>query len=422
MRKTGLQHNRTLFLHLLLQVMLVGLTLGMTRTVIPVLAESEFGLPARDFLLLSTFIIAFGIVKGALNFIAGHCSERVGRKPVLVVGWLCALPVPLMIGWAPSWGWIVAATLLLGVNQGLTWSMSQTAKLDIAHAGERGVAIGLNELSGYVGVAIAGVLTAYLAATYGPREGLMWFGLTLVSLAFVLSLLSVQETNPRNRAGADTAESHTSALSVFHRVSWADKRLFAVTQAGMVEKFVDALVWMLYPLFLIDRGASLESASWIVAIYGVTWGGSQLFTGRLSDRIGRHRPNTVGMLLCASGVALILLANSPIGWALCAALTGFGMALLYPNLSAAIADLAEPAWRGSAIGVYRFWRDFGYAIGALLIGVAAQLSGHLESAFLLVALCMTLSALILILCGEESHPALCTQPSGDSTRASINPH
>lgn len=405
-RKTGIRHNQAQFIQLLLQVMLVGLTIGMTRTVIPVLAESEFGLPANDFLLLSSFVTAFGVVKGGLNFIAGHWSERIGRKPVLIIGWLCALPIPVIIWWAPSWDWIVVATLLLGVNQGLTWSMSQTAKLDIAHAGERGVAIGLNELAGYLGVALAGVITAYLAAALGPRDGLLLFGLVVIILALGLSLFAIDETYPGIAQGSASSTTNSlSARSVFHRVSWGDKRLFAVTQAGLVEKFVDALVWLLYPLFLINQGVSLESASWIIAIYGIAWGGSQLFTGHLSDRIGRHRPNIAGMLICGSGVGLMLLAQTPMSWAICAAITGFGMALLYPNLSAAIADIADPAWRGSAIGVYRFWRDFGYAIGALLIGLTAHLSGHIEVAFLAVAFSMVLSALVLILWGEESHPA-----------------
>lgn len=262
----GIRHNLDQFLHQLLQVLLVGLTLGMTRTVVPALAESDFGVPKNSFLLLSSFVVAFGIVKGAMNFVAGRVSERIGRKKVLLVGWAVALPIPVMIWQAPNWNWIVAATMLLGVNQGLTWSMTQTSKLDITQLEERGLTLGLNEFAGYVGVAIAGILTAYLAAHFGARQGLLVFGLTVIVLALILTQLWVKDTLPWAKAEAakhapgvaqslrprypDGVSEKPSTKEIFTLMSWRDKRLMAFSQAGLVEKFVDALVWVFYPVFL----------------------------------------------------------------------------------------------------------------------------------------------------------------------------
>lgn len=399
----GILENRVQVAHQLIQVMLVGFAIGMTRTVVPALAESEFGLEGGSFLLLASFVVAFGAVKAVMNFVAGRWSERIGRKRVLFWGWIVALPIPVMIWYAPDWNWIVAATVLLGVNQGLCWSMTQTAKLDITKAEERGLTMGLNEFSGYVGVAIAGILTAYAAEALGARVGLLVFGMAVVMLALVLTVVWVKDTLPW--AKAETAahkaappkslprypegvSEHPTTGEVFALMSWRDRRLFAISQAGLVEKFVDALVWALFPVFLVTQGATLTEVGWIVGTYGFVWGGSQLFTGRLSDHVGRFWPNVLGMWICGAGVA------------------GFGMALLYPNLSAAVADITPPAWRGSAIGIYRFWRDLGYAIGALGLGLAASLTGAAEAAFWFVAISMFVSGGLLFWLGEETHPRL----------------
>jgi MFS family permease len=414
----GIRPNAGQFMQLLVQVLLVGLAIGMVRTVVPALAEREYGLARGSFVLLSAFVLAFGLVKAVLNFVAGRLSERVGRKKVLLLGWLFAVPVPPMVWLAPSWGWIVAATVLLGFNQGLCWSMTQTAKLDITRADERGLTLGLNEFAGYVGMAVAAIVTAYLAASFGARAGLLVFGLLVVCTALVL-LLAVRETLPwadaeianhgarpqTPRYPADVPERPTT-WEVFALMSWRDRRLAALSQAGLVEKFVDALVWVFFPVFLYQRGMSLAQIGWITGVYGLVWGVSQLFTGRLSDRIGRHGPNLWGMWLCAAGVATMLLGTGMASWSASAAVTGLGMALLYPNLSAAVADISPPAWRGSAIGIYRFWRDLGYAIGALALGLAAHASGRIEAAFVLVALAMAASALVLQRWGEETHPLL----------------
>lgn len=418
----GIRDNLGQFMHQLVQVLLVGLTIGMTRTVVPALAESDFGVPKNSFLLLSSFVVAFGLVKGVMNFVAGRLSERLGRKQVLLLGWLVALPIPIMIGYAPSWNWVVAATVLLGVNQGLTWSMTQTSKLDITRLDERGLTLGLNEFSGYVGVALAGILTAYLASRWGARQGLLVFGLSVIVLALLLTQIWVKDTLPW--AHAETAKhapgsvqtlrprypanvsAHPTTKEIFTLMSWRDKRLMALSQAGLVEKFVDALVWVFYPVFLYQRGVSLPHVGWIIGVYGFVWGASQLFTGKLSDRIGRHRPNVWGMWICGAGVAAMVMGDGVLWWAVSAAVSGLGMALLYPNLSAAVADISHPSWRGSAIGIYRFWRDLGYGIGALGLGLVAHFTGQMQAAFWFVALSMFASGTLLWWQGAETHPRL----------------
>ena len=416
----GIRANLDQFLHQLLQVLLVGFTIGMMRTVVPALAESEFAVPKNSFMLLTAFVVAFGFVKGTLNFVAGRLSERIGRKKVLLLGWLAALPIPLLVYFAPSWNWIVAATVLLGINQGLTWSMTQTSKLDITRADQRGLTIGMNEFSGYVGLALAGIITAYLATTLGARLGLLIFGLSTILLALLLTLLWVKDTLPwakaeaaKHKAGLSTSAkprypaniaAHPTTAEVFTLMSWRDRRMAAICQAGLVEKFVDALVWVFYPVFLYQRGVNLHSIGWIAGVYGFVWGGSQFFTGKLSDHVGRHKPNVWGMWICGAGVTMMLWSEGVAWWSLSAATSGFGMALLYPNLSAAVADISHPDWRGSAIGIYRFWRDLGYGIGALGLGIAAHFSGTVAAAFWFVAISMFLSGAILWLFGEETHP------------------
>lgn len=419
----GIRVNLRQVLQHLLQVLLVGMTIGMMRTVVPALAETEFGVPRGSFMLLAAFVVAFGFVKGAMNFVAGRLAERLGRRRVLLLGWLVALPIPALIYFAPSWNWIVLATVLLGVNQGLTWSMTQTAKLDITRADQRGLVIGLNEFSGYVGVAIAGVITGYAASWLGPRAGLLWFGGAVIGLATLLAWLAVIETLPWAHAEVKRHVANPSAQAMRPRypsnvseqpstgemlklMSWRDRRMAALCQAGLVEKFVDALVWVFWPVYLHQQGVSLPGIGWIVGMYGFTWGGAQFFTGKLSDRVGRHQLNVWGMWICGAGVALMPLGSGAAWWSTAAAIAGLGMAMLYPNLSAAVADIAHPNWRASAIGIYRFWRDLGYGIGALGLGAAAALGGRIETAFWFVAIAMLVSGAVLYRWGEETHPRL----------------
>jgi MFS family permease len=418
----GIRRNLAQFSHQLVQVFLVGLTIGMFRTVVPALAETEFGVAKGSFMMLMAFVTAFGFVKGTLNFVAGRLSERMGRKTVLFIGWLAAVPMPFMILYAPNWNWIVAATVLLGINQGLTWSMTQTSKLDLTTVDQRGLTIGLNEFSGYFGVAVAGIATGYLATAFGARQGLMLFGLAVILLAGLLTLLWIKDTlpwaqaegrkhaagqtsGPRPRYPANIADT-PGTWDVFTLMSWRDARMASISQAGLVEKFVDALVWVFFPVYLHQRGLSLPGIGWVVGVYGFVWGVSQFFTGHLSDRVGRKRPIVWGMWLCGGGVALVLLGEGEWWWSFAAAVMGFGMALLYPTLSAAVSDIAHPNWRGSAIGIYRFWRDLGYGIGALLLGAAAALFGGIEAGFWFTAVAMFLSGLVVLVACDETHPRL----------------
>jgi len=427
----GIRENLRPFLEQLLQVFFVGLTIGLQRTVIPALAETEFGVVQGSMTAIFAFIVSFGIVKGVMNFVSGRLSERVGRRRVLIWGWLVALPIPFMILWAPSWGWIVAANVLLGINQGFCWSMTVTAKMDIVKGSERGLATGFNEFAGYGGVALAGLVTGYLASSFDPRMSLFVFGLVVILFALVSGALAFTETLPyakaeaaRHKSGATTGprpryvegpESPTAG-QIFALVTWRNRTFMALAQAGSVEKFVDALMWALVPVFMVSKGANLIEIGWVTGIYGFVWGGSQLWTGPLSDVFGRKWPTVAGFFLCSGGVLAFPFLGGVAGWAIAAAATGIGMALLYPTLIAAMGDIAHPSWRGSALGVYRFWRDLGYAIGALAMGLIADASGMLEAGFWVTGLAMALSGLWLIVAMEETHPRL--NPASDPE----NPH
>lgn len=350
-RHFGIRANLSQFLQQLLQVFLVGMTLGMMRNVVPALADTEFGVPRGSFVLLVAFVLAFGLVKGVMNFIAGRVAERFGRQRVLLIGWAVALPIPWLLYFAPGWNWVVMATALLGIHQGLAWSMTQTAKLDITRADQRGVVIGLDEFAGYVGVALAGILTGYAALWLGPRIGVLLLRLVVITPAFLMAWYWIAETLPWARDEGIGGAAHAAPLvptprypnglssqptttEVFLTMSWRDRRLVALCQAGLVEKFVDALVWVFWPVYLHQRGVSLPGIGWVVGIYGLVWGASQLVTGRLSDHFGRHRLNVSGMLICGAGVTVMPLGSDVAWWSSSAAITGLGMAMLYPNLSA----------------------------------------------------------------------------------------
>lgn len=409
----GIRVNLHQILQQLIQVFLVGLTIGMTRTVVPGLSESEFGLAGRAFMSLALFVVVFGFVKAVMNLVAGHLSDRFGRRRLLVVGWLLAFPVPFLIFYAESWTWILWAMMFLGLNQGLCWSMSLNSKLDLAKSSQKGLINGFNEFSGYAAVGIAGWVTAFLAEQYGAREALLGFGLIVIGLGLSLALWKVIDTHPWSQLhqqqhsetliakGEKLSTVPISLKSMMIYATFEKRELVALNQAGLVEKFIDALVWVFMPVFLMNQAQSLVQASAIIAIYGVVWGGSQLITGPLSDKWGRRGLIFGGFWLCGISSILFVLVESVWAWSLLAGIMGFGMAMLYPTLGAAVADVSEPKWRASILGIYRFWRDFGYAIGALLMGVLAFYTESVIWPFYFVGVMMLLSGTWVMLAIES---------------------
>jgi MFS family permease len=373
------------------QVFGVGATLGTTRTVLPPLAEAEFGLPRGSSVALAAFVVVFGLVKAVLNLVAGGWSDAVGRRRVLIAGWLVALPIPVLLWWAQDWVWVVAACALLGVNQGLCWSASQLAKLDLVGPARRGFAVGLDEFGGYLGVAVGGWATAVLAASFGPRATLAFASGAIVLAALALAMLAVEDV-PGGRARGGVAWS----WSGFARWSVGDARTLALNQAGSVEKWVDAAVWLLLPIWLLANGATLPEVGLVAGAYGATWGFVQLATGPLSDRMGRDAVMVPGMWLCGGALAAFPWLEGVAAWTACAAACGLGMAMLYPTLVAAVADHAPEAERGTALGAYRFWRDLGYSVGALVIALLAVRGGALDVAFAGIGLAMGLSGMWLL--------------------------
>lgn len=420
----GIEVNRQQFVHQLIQVFLVGCMIGLTRTVLPGFATEEFGLAQQQFVLLTTFVVVFGLVKASMNLFAGRLSDRFGRRPVLITGWLIAMPIPFLLYWAPSWYWIIVSTVFLGLNQGLSWSMALNSKLDLAKTSQRGLVNGLNEFSGYAAVGIAGLVAASLAVALGAREALLVMSLGVLLAGLFLAVFYVEETKPWSDEHANQSkisinhdihpnQQHARTFKeLFAFATWKNKPLIALNQAGLVEKFVDALVWVLLPIYLLAQNLTLVESSAIITIYGVVWGGTQLITGPLSDKIGRKGLIVGGMWICGLGSYALINTQTVLGWSIEAAIIGIGMAMLYPTLGAAVADNSSAHERASLLGVYRFWRDFGYAIGALLMGLVAQYTGQIESAFELVALSMMLSGLVVLL----------WLPNNQHTNINVNSH
>jgi MFS family permease len=392
------------------QVFFVGLTIGMERTVLPSLS-GEFGVATGAYLFLASFVLSFGLVKGALNFVAGSLADRIGRKTVLLLGWLAGLPIPLLIFFAPNWWWIVAANVFLGVNQAFAWTMTVTMHVDLAGTHQRGLAVGIDEAAGYAAVGLAGLGTGYLAALYGPRWALLVFGLAVIAAALAV-LIWVRDTLPWvhaehaqvNPAGTQTGGEAAHWRSIFVLVSFRHATYRAFCQGGAVNKIADTLVWAMFPVYFRAQHLSVVEIGWLTGIYAVVWGVSQLWTGHLADRIGRKPPIVGGFVLLALGIAATAAAGAVVWWAIAAAVMGLGMALLYPNLVAAMADLAPPLLRGRVLGTYRYWRDTGYAIGALLLGAVADMTGGVGAAMWSTAALVALSGLWIALAVEESRP------------------
>ena len=378
----GLSANAAQFTLLVAINALVGGMVGQQQTVLPLLAEDEFGLTGYTFMF--TYVVAFGITKATANYFAGTWSDRYGRKPVLIAGWLFAIPVPLMLIWAPSWGWVVAANVLLGINQGLTWSTTVIMKIDLVGPQQRGLAMGLNEAAGYGAVAVTSMAAGYLAAEYGLRPAPFLLGLSYTALALGLSTLAVKETRghaeleavghaPRADGRHDHLHSELSNRDVFTQTSFREPALSSASQAGLVNNLNFGLSWGLFPLLFASSGLAVGRIGLLFALYPAVWGVGQLFTGALSDRWGRKHLITAGMSVQAVALAVIASVDTFAWWAVGTVLLGAGTAMVYPTLLAAVGDVAHPAWRGRAVGIYRVWRDLGYAVGALMGGVVADL-------------------------------------------------
>lgn len=404
--RLGLRENLGQFALLVVVNAFVGAMIGMERSILPILAKEEFRLAAHSAIL--SFIVTFGISKALTNYLAGRSAERFGRKPVLVFGWLVAVPVPFLLMWGPDWRWVLAANVLLGISQGLTWSTTVIMKIDLVGPRRRGLAMGLNEFAGYLAVAGSAWLTGWCAAEFGLRPEPFALGVVYVLAGLLLSSGLVRETREHAalEAGAQPAAAvvRLSQGEIFRRTSLGDRNLSSVSQAGLVNNLNDGMAWGLFPLLFAAAGMTLAQIGVLVAIYPAVWGIGQICTGAWSDRVGRKWPIVWGMVLQAVGIGVTAQAGQFAGFAGGAVLLGVGTALVYPTLLAAIGDVAHPAWRASAVGVYRLWRDLGYAVGALLAGLLADWLG-LAVALWVVAALTLLSGGLVALRMVEQRPA-----------------
>jgi MFS family permease len=387
--RLGLRENLGQFSLLVVVNAFVGAMVGLERSILPAVAVQDFHLAAKAAIL--SFIVVFGVSKALTNYLAGRLSDRFGRKHVLVAGWMVAAPVPFLLMWAPQWGWIVAANVLLGVSQGLTWSTTVIMKIDLVGPKQRGLAMGLNEFAGYAAVAASALATGWMAAHYGLRPQPFYLGVVYVAAGLLLSALAVHETRHhvahevRNHQ-VTRDDAVLSQREIFRRTSLSDRNLSSVSQAGMVNNLNDGMAWGLFPLVFTAAGMNLAQIGMLAAIYPAVWGCTQVFTGALSDRIGRKWLIAGGMWVQAAGIAVTAVTGDFFGFAMGGVLLGIGTAMVYPTLLAAIGDVAHPSWRASAVGVYRLWRDLGYALGALLAGITADLFGMAAAVWLIAGL------------------------------------
>jgi len=410
--RLGLRANAGQFGLLVALNALVGGMVGLERSVLPLVGKQDFGLRSSSTIL--AFIVAFGAAKALTNLAAGELAERMGRKRLLVLGWLVALPVPLLIGLAPSWWFIVAANLLLGVNQGLAWSMTVVMKIDLAGPRRRGLALGLNEAAGYLGVAATAFATGVLASSYAPRA-VVWVGAALIAtVGLLVSVLAVRDTGPHvaleQQAHRNDGPAHAGLRSAFAHASLHDPILRVCSQAGLVNNLNDALAWGLAPLYLAAHGAGVRDIAVVAAAYPVVWGAGQLATGWLSDHTGRKPLIAGGMIVQAAALGLLVAGDGSFAPSLAAAaLLGVGTAMVYPTLIAAVSDASQPRDRARVVGVYRFWRDFGFVIGALIAGIGADATSP-QTAILIVAVLTGASGLLVAATSWQPRPALRPAP------------
>jgi MFS family permease len=405
----GLRANARQFALLVGLNALVGGMVGLERSVLPLVGKHDFGLRSSSAIL--AFVLAFGAAKALANLGAGDLAERIGRKRLLVIGWLVALPVPLLIGLAPSWWYIVAANILLGVNQGFAWSMTVVMKIDLAGPRRRGLALGLNEAAGYLGVAAAAFATGALAASHSPRT-IVWVGAAvLATIGLLTSVLAVRDTGAHVAYEQGGATTGVSLRTAFAQATVHDPVLRACSQAGLVNNLNDALAWGLAPLYLAAHGASVRQIAIVAAAYPLVWGAGQLVTGWLSDHTGRKPLITTGMLVQAGALCLLVAGEGAFAPSLGAALLlGVGTALVYPTLIAAVSDTAQPRDRARVVGVYRFWRDFGFVLGALLVGFGADATSA-SAAILVVAALTGASGLVVAVTAWHGRPTLEVVPA-----------
>jgi MFS family permease len=394
--RLGLRENLAQFSLLVAVNALVGGMIGQERTVLPLLAERTFGLTA--FTATTSFVVAFGATKALTNFASGALTDRIGRKPILVAGWLIGIPVPLLLIWAPSWGWVIVANVLLGLNQGMTWSTTVIMKIDLVGPARRGLALGLNEAAGYGALSLTALVTGEIAARHGLRPEPFYLGIAFVALGVGLSTVFVRETLGHAHLEAATTASvgdgDDRLRVVFARATWQDPSLSAISQAGLVNNAVDGLAWGILPLLFAAEGLSVGRIGVLAALYPGVWCVGQLFTGAWSDRVGRKPLIVAGMVLQGAALAVMASADAFALWAVGAVLIGVGTALVYPTLIAAVGDVAHPRWRATAVGVYRLWRDTGYVVGALLGGIVADIF-DLRAAVWVVAALSAMSGLVV---------------------------
>lgn len=400
----GLKANWRQFVLLILVNAFVGGMVGLERTVIPLIGSETFRIASTA--LVTSFIVSFGLTKALTNLVSGQLADGWGRKRTLVLGWVVGLPVPFLIIWAPSWGWIIAANVLLGVNQGLAWSMTVIMKVDLVGPKQRGLAVGLNEFAGYLAVGATAFLTGYLAAQYGLRPVPFYLGIGYAVLGLLLSVLLVGDTRQHvalERRQHPKAESPLVFREIFVRTSFADRNLFAASQAGLINNLNDGMSWGLFPLFFAAFGLGVERIGVLKAVYPAVWGSLQVATGPLSDRWGRKGLITGGMWVQAAGLFVTAGLRGFGWWLLGSILLGVGTAMVYPCLLAAVSDVAAPSWRARALSVYRFWRDLGYALGALAAGVLADLFGIAWTIAVIGALTFLSGIVVAVAMKEEPH-------------------
>jgi MFS family permease len=399
----GLRANWPQFSLLVLVNAFVGGMVGIERTVVPLIGAEEFHLASTT--LIVSFIVSFGVIKACANLISGHLADVWGRKRVLVLGWLVGLPVPFMIMWAPSWQWVVAANALLGINQGFAWSMTVIMKIDLVGPKSRGLAVGINEFAGYLAVGITAFLTGYIAARYGLRPAPIYLGVAYAVLGAALSTLLVRDTRDHVQLEISNSQRATATVSfwdIFTLTSFRDRNLFAASQAGLVNNLNDGMSWGVFPLFFAAFGLGVEGIGILKAVYPATWGILQVATGPLSDRWGRKGLIVAGMWIQAAGLFLTALTRQFEYWLIGSLLLGIGTAMVYPSLIAAVSDASHPTWRARSLSVYRFWRDLGYAIGALSAGIIADILSIAWAIVIIAILTFCSGIVVAVLMRERS--------------------